>query len=298
MDMRDSIREWKEMSPDLTRMDTILGNRYPAITAIAQSELDAGRLYAGTQDGLIWTTADGGLNWENITEGTPGNFVTSITCSTIDPMGVYVTYSGYRDNDHQPYIFRSDNAGMVWDPVSADLPMMGVNSFYILPGWNDAVLMAATDGGVYVSLDAGGKWERMGSQMPYMPIYDLDYNPVENTLIAATFSRGIMTFPIEELDLVSSVKTPLSIPYTPVFNVYPTVTIDHFFISSNVKESDFRTVVIQIADLNGKILQQNQKIIQGHEVIRVEFDSKPKSGLYLVQVRSGNAIEVQKIIVI
>ena len=108
MDMRDTSREWREISPDLTRGEMLLGSRYPAITSIAQSELDEMRLYAGTQDGLLWTTGDGGLNWTNITEGTPGFYVTSITCSTIHPQGVIATYSGYRDNDHQPYIYRSE----------------------------------------------------------------------------------------------------------------------------------------------------------------------------------------------
>ena len=72
LDMRDSSRTWINISPDLTRGDTILGTRYPCITAIAQSDLDEMRLYAGTQDGKIWTTPDGGLNWIDITEGTPG----------------------------------------------------------------------------------------------------------------------------------------------------------------------------------------------------------------------------------
>lgn len=189
MDMRDTSRVWHEISPDLTRGDTILGSRYPAITSIAQSSLDEMRLYAGTQDGLLWTTADGGLNWTNITDGTPGFYVTSITCSTINPEGVIATYSGYRDNDHQPYIYRSEDAGANWDPIQSDLPMMGIKYSHILPDWNDTVLFAS-HGGVYLSQDAGETWERVGSNMPYMPVYDLDYNPIENTLIAATL-RGL-----------------------------------------------------------------------------------------------------------
>ncbi|MGB3077564.1 MAG: hypothetical protein WBB31_00685, partial [Saprospiraceae bacterium] len=82
IDMRDTIPVWMSISPDLTRGETILGSRYPAITAIAQSDLDENRLYAGTQDGKIWTSPDGGVNWTDITDGTPGYYVTSITCST------------------------------------------------------------------------------------------------------------------------------------------------------------------------------------------------------------------------
>ena len=100
----------------------------------------------------------------------------------------------------------SEDAGQNWIPLGVNMPLLGVNSFYILPGWNDEVLFAATDGGVYVSFNAGNVWERLGTDFPYMPVYDIDYNPVKNTIVAATFSRGIMTFPVDELDLVSGVE--------------------------------------------------------------------------------------------
>jgi hypothetical protein len=207
-----------------------LGERYPAITSIAQSPVDARRLYAGTQDGKIWTTADGGENWIDITEGTPGYYVTSIAPSTVDGQKVFATYSGYRDNDHTPYMYQSDDAGTTWTSLETDIPMTGVNSFMILPGWNDSVLFAATDGGVYVSENAGSNWKRVGSNFPYMPVYDLDYNPVENKIMAATFSRGIMTFPVEELDLFNAVKPEIENTQLDRIQVYPTLFNDRLYV--------------------------------------------------------------------
>lgn len=289
MNMQDSIREWKEISPDLTRGDTILGNRYPAITAIAQSDLDSMRIYAGTQDGLIWTTADGGLNWTNITDGTPGFFVTSITCSTVNPEGVIATYSGYRDNNHQPYIYRSENAGVLWEPIIAELPMMGVNNLYILPGWNDDVLFAATDGGVYVSRDAGFKWERLGSNMPYMPVYDIDYNPAENKIIAATFSRGIMTFPVEELDLVSSTRPGDQVSNELDVHLYPTITSNQLFISCNDFDSNGEDLQVSIYDMEGKMIRSQTE--HSDEVHKVTFTDKSSPGLYVAKVQSGRKMK-------
>lgn len=284
IDMKDTSRTWLEISPDLTRGDT-LGSRYPAITAIAQSPVDVHRLYAGTQDGYIWTSGDGGVTWENITEGTPGFYVTSITCSTIDPLGVYATYSGYRDNDHTPYIYHSDNAGAAWESIAADMPMLGVNSFFILPDWNDDVLMAATDGGVYVSRDAGATWERMGSNMPYMPVYDLDYNPVENKIIAATFSRGIMTFPVEELDLVSGTDEDIASNRAATFDIYPTCIEDVLYIRPHASSVNSGVWQGRIISLTGVVMAAFEG--QSGEPRQLEVSSSWPAGSYLVQVNSG-----------
>lgn len=290
INMQDSIREWKEISPDLTRGDTILGNRYPAITAIAQSGLDSMRIYAGTQDGLLWTTADGGLNWTNITDGTPGFFVTSISCSTVNPEEVIVTYSGYRDNNHHPYIYRSENAGAVWEPINAQLPMMGVNNLFILPGWNDAVLFAATDGGVYVTSDAGAKWERLGSNMPYMPVYDIDYNPSENTIIAASFSRGIMTFPVEELDLVSAVDPVSQDEPASVFNVYPTLFQDHLTIETESDDRARKGYRVAVYNIHGHRVQELDFADPGSKKMIPMKQSLP-SGIYILQITMDQQLE-------
>jgi len=142
INMNDDPRAWKVLSPDLTKGIPLVGNRYPAITALAQSPLDEMRLYAGTQDGLIWTTSDGGVKWTNISEGSSGAFITSIACSTVNPQGVIATHSGYRDNDFEPYIYQSSNAGEDWDPIGSNLPMMAVNTICIMPSSNDSILIA------------------------------------------------------------------------------------------------------------------------------------------------------------
>ncbi len=297
INMLDEDREWREISPDLTRGDTILGTRYPAITAIAESPVDPMRLYAGTQDGLIWTTPDGGQSWTNISDGTPGFYVTSITCSTVDPLVVYATYSGYRDNDHQPYIYRSADAGATWVPVAADLPMLGVNAFLILPGWNDAVLFAATDGGVYVSLTAGNTWERLGTNMPYMPVYDIDYHPIENTIIAGTFSRGIMTFPVEELELISSVGAgPVAHSSMPI-DIFPTLATDHVFVKALMIGSSSKEAWISISDLRGRVVRQVQALFSGNDPVRLSLPQHMVPGMYLVQVSTSQSSGSGRVIV-
>lgn len=282
IDMQDTFPIWMSISPDLTRGDTILGKRYPAITAIAQSDLDEMRLYAGTQDGKIWTTADGGLNWTDITEGTPGYYVTSITCSTKNPEGVITTYSGYRDNDNTPYIFKSDNAGESWTPLGVNVPMVGVNSMLILPGWNDEILFAATDGGVYVSFNSGFAWDRLGTNFPYMPVYDLDYNPVENTIVAATFSRGLMTFPVEELDLVSGTEAADLNRTLSNINVYPTIVEDHIVIDFKNYQGKDDKFNISIIDVAGIIIQESKVNLKSNRKIKLDITNEMPCGPYFI----------------
>ena len=295
IDMRDLSPTWISISPDLTKGERLLGNRYPAITAIAQSDLDSNRLYAGTQDGLIWTTPDGGMNWTNITEGTPGNFVTCITPSTINPNVVFVTYSGYRDNDHTPYIFRSDNAGETWVPLGVNIPMAGVNNLYIFPGWNDEIIFVGTDGGVYVSFNSGSQWERLGGNFPYMPVYDVDFNPVENTIIAATFSRGLMTFPVDELDLVSAVD-PID-PQGEFVKIYPTIVKDFFTISVDANNDSYnKNSLISIINQNGAVIQTASiELNEVNKVVYLEPGIPP--GLYYVKLQLNSRSVIHRIIV-
>jgi photosystem II stability/assembly factor-like uncharacterized protein len=278
--MDSAIRQWKPISIDLTRGDTILSGRYPAITAFAQSPLDSLRYYAGTQDGLLWTSPDGGMNWINITDGTPGNFVTCIAPSTVDPESVFVTYSGYRDNNHHPYVFFSNDAGTHWIPIESDLPMMGVNDLFILPGSEDKTLVVATDGGVYASIDGSESWYRVGSNMPYMPVYDIDINPVENKLIAATFSRGIMTFPVEELE-EPAVSAGDFFPNGDIV-VYPTVFDNELTIDGlPEQEGLFSFKLVSIA---GEVVWSTHFLAPGSAVEKLQIPDGLPSGIYLVQI--------------
>jgi len=295
INMNDTARYWKPISPDLTKGVVILGDRYPAITALAQSDLDANRLYAGTQDGKLWTTADGGENWIDLSEGTPGQFVTSITTSTKDPLGVYVTYSGYRDNDHSPYIYASDNAGETWRALGTNIPMLGVNNLLILPDWHDEILFAATDGGVYVSMNAGSAWERLGSNFPYMPVYDLEYNPVVNQLVAATFSRGLMTFPIEELDLVSSVE-PVATYLDEQIMVYPTLAVDHVIIDFEKYIGTEKEFQIALVSISGVKIYEELVDVEVSKQVEIEWDRK-LLGIHLLSISNKEGSMVKKVII-
>jgi hypothetical protein len=85
------------------------------------------------------------------------------------------------------------------DPIGGNLPPLAINDMQILPGHQDSVIFAATDGGVYITQNGGQQWERLGAGMPFVPVYDLDMNLSRRTLMAGTHARSIMTYPLDSL---------------------------------------------------------------------------------------------------
>jgi len=177
----------------------ILNQRYHTITTINESPVEEGKLYVGTVDANVWRSTDSGDNWENITGNLPEHYVTEIKASPDFEDWVYVTHSGYKENDFMPRIHRSKDEGDTWEDISSDLPNIAINDVYILPGHEDTVIFVGTDAGVYGTLNSGENWERLGTNMPFIPTYDLEWNIEKNTLIAGTHARSIMTYPIDSL---------------------------------------------------------------------------------------------------
>jgi len=188
---------WGPISGDLTD-GNIFGARYHTISCINESPVTVNKLIAGTSDGNVWRSSPSGV-WTNITAGLPNRYVTSVHYSPTLSNRLFVSHSGFRDNENIPHIHRSDDNGSTWIDISSDLPQVPVNDLFVLPGYSDQVLFAATDVGVYCSTTGGISWSRLGGNMPYIPVFDLERNPVRKELVAATFARGIWTFPFDSV---------------------------------------------------------------------------------------------------
>ncbi|MBX7109282.1 MAG: T9SS type A sorting domain-containing protein [Chitinophagales bacterium] len=216
---------WSPVSPDLTD-GVVYGDRFHVITTIAQSSLNENFLYAGTSDGNVWYSQDGS-NWVNVTSGLPERYVTSIFASPGDTTGVYVTHSGYKNNDFIPHIHKSVNNGQNWTDISGDLPQWAINDVWVMPG-NEATIFVATDGGVYYTENGGVNWNRLGNNMPLIAVYDIEFNPVSNRLIAGTFARSIWTIDISKL---TGIQAPA--PANNQVAVYPNPVTDYLTLDLN-----------------------------------------------------------------
>jgi photosystem II stability/assembly factor-like uncharacterized protein len=188
---------WGAISGDLTD-GNILGARFHTVSCLNESPLVANKLVAGTSDGNVWRREASGT-WSNITAGLPDRYVTSVHYSPTSANRIFVTHSGFRDDENTPHVHRSDDNGATWQNITANLPPIPVNDIFIMPGQQDQVLFVATDAGTYFSINAGSSWARLGGNMPYIPVFELKHNPVRKELVAATFARGIWTFPLDSI---------------------------------------------------------------------------------------------------
>jgi photosystem II stability/assembly factor-like uncharacterized protein len=193
---------WGAISPDLTD-GIIYSPRFHTVSALAESPAFAEKLMAGTSDGNVWRR-EPSSNWINITGSLPDRYVTSVQLSPTLKQRLFVTHSGFRNNEYIPHVHRSEDNGASWVDISGNLPQIPVNNLLVLPGHADSILFVATDAGVYFSKNSGIYWSRLGGNMPVIPVFDLITNPVRKELVAATFARGIWTFPLDSLFAQSS----------------------------------------------------------------------------------------------
>jgi photosystem II stability/assembly factor-like uncharacterized protein len=188
---------WERISPDLTYNNPAEQGKWPyaipfaSITAVDESPFKFGLLYAGTDDGRVWVTKNGGDAWTEITAGLPYNkHVWKLVASKYDPAAVYATLIGRHDDDFNPYIYKSADYGKTWVSIAANIPGGPVNVVREDPKKKD-ILYAGTDTGVYVSQDGGKTWSVLGGGLPTSYVWDIAIHPRDNALIIATNGRGM-----------------------------------------------------------------------------------------------------------
>ena len=197
---------WVPISGDLTDGLDENHSSVHTITCLSESQLNFQKLYAGTADANVWRSLNAGTSWTNITSGLPERFVTSIVASPNSENTVYVSHSGYRDNEYIPHVHRSDDNGSTWTDISGDLPQVAVNDLCAVEGFENT-LFAATDNGVYYTQDGGQSWERLGTNMPMMPVFDVALNIDQTVLVASTFARSVQTMDVSDLFAVQTNET-------------------------------------------------------------------------------------------
>ena len=204
---------WTAISGDLSRNEERLGlkimgnvqswdnpwdvgamSNYNSITSLAQSPINEDIIYAGTDDGIIQVTEDGGGTWRKIAAsslpGVPDRaFVNDIKADLHNPNTVYVTFDNHKEGDFKPYLFKSSNRGVSWTSISSNIPDRTL-VWRVVQDHKDANLMfAATEFGIYATLNGGGHWEKLKGS-PTISFRDVVIQKRENDLVAASFGRG------------------------------------------------------------------------------------------------------------
>ncbi|MGH7552698.1 MAG: WD40/YVTN/BNR-like repeat-containing protein, partial [Longimicrobiales bacterium] len=196
---------WERISPDLTHNDpSRLGDiPFQTIFSLSESPLRFGLLYAGTDDGRLHVTQDGGKGWTEIGTTLPRDrFIAEIVASKYDEATVFVAQNGKRDDDFTPYIWKSADYGKTWTSIVANIPLGPVNVIEEDPK-NANVLYVGTDVSVYVSVDAGRTWNVLATGLPSTFVADLVIHPRDDIMVAATHGRGMYAVDVRPIQKIT-----------------------------------------------------------------------------------------------
>jgi len=275
---------WLPISPDLTD-GIVFAPRFHTISTVAESSINQDYLYAGTSDGNVWRSLNGGTTWDNISVGIPDRYITSVKASKLNQDHLFVTVSGYKYNEFIPHVFKSVNNGTSWTDISGNLPQLAVNDILIYSS-NENVIAVATDGGVYATINGGTYWERVGVNMPMVPVYDIEHDEISKRIIAGTHARSLYSYSIDSLlistgvQLVSTLKS---------WDIYPVPASDVLYV-----EADFsQTSMIKIYSTSGKLIQQFNAPL--NKKFKVDIGKYP-NGIYFMELFNNDQKEVKKFI--
>jgi len=242
---------WTKISPDLTRgifrlEQPIMGRTWSAdalwdhgamsmfstITTLSESPLAEGLLYAGTDDGLIHITEDGGKTWRKV-EKLPGVpdafFVNEIKASRLEKDAVFAAVDSHKTGDYKPYLLRSDDRGRTWRSIAGDLPARGWVWSIVQDHVKKDLLFAGTEYGIYTSVDGGAHWVKLTGGVPTIAFRDLEIQERESDLVGASFGRSFYVLddysPLRSVSETALAQDALLFPVKPALMYIPQTPI-------------------------------------------------------------------------
>lgn len=205
----DAGNSWQVISPDLTSNDKSkqgfsggltgdnIGVEYaPVIFAIAESPKEAGVIWAGTNDGIVQITRDGGKTWTNVTRNIPNMLawgtVSNIEASRFDAGTAYITVDGHQVNNRDPWVYKTTDYGRTWRLITNGIPHTMLSYAHCVreDPTRRGLLYLGTEGGLFVSYDDGANWQPLQNNLPRAPVYWITVQERFNDLVVGTYGRG------------------------------------------------------------------------------------------------------------
>lgn len=200
----DAGHSWEAFSPDLTRddksrqtpsggpitLDSSAAEHYCTIYSFRESPHEKGVFWAGSDDGLVHISRDGGASWQNVTplDLPEWAWIRTVEPSPHDAATCYVAATRYKLDDTTPYLYKTSDYGATWSHITEGIPGDDFTRVIRADPNQRGVLYAGTETGLYVSLDDGAHWSRWGSNFPVCPVYDLQIKGTD--LVIATHGRS------------------------------------------------------------------------------------------------------------
>src|SRR5258707_367575 len=205
----DGGKSWRVISPDLTRNDKSkqgisggltpdnIGVEYADVGyGLAESPVEAGVIWTGSNDGLVHVTRDGGATWTNVTSNIPGiptwGAVRHVEPSHYDVAAAYLIVDGHQENNRDPWVYRTKDFGRTWTLIVNGVPKSQLSYAHIIreDPVRRGLLYLGTENALYVSFDDGDHWQPFKNGLPPAPVYGMIIQPHFNDLVVGTYGRG------------------------------------------------------------------------------------------------------------
>ncbi len=240
----DHGRSWEKISPDLTTndpekqkynesggltYDATGAENHTTIITIDPSPVQQGLIWAGTDDGKIHVTQNGGGNWTDVTKnikGVPeGSWVAQITASAHNAGEAFAVINNYRRDDWTPFLFRTNDFGKTWTRLVDENDVWGYTLSFVQDPVEPKLMFLGTEFGLYVSIDAGANWTQWTNGYPTVSTMDLAIQPREHDLVIGTFGRAVWILddirPLRELAAKGlNTVTSSTLHFSPIPDAY------------------------------------------------------------------------------
>jgi len=200
---RNEGHSWETLSPDLTRndesklgvsggltVDSSGAEHYATISTFVESPHQSGVFWAGSDDGLVHTSRDGGQSWQAITPPDLPEwcYIYCIEASAHDPDTVYLSATRYKLDDYRPLLYKSTDGGQSWTSINGDYPEAEISRVIRADPTCPGLLYVGSETGIFVSFNDGQNWQRLQGNLPVVPVYDLKIK--DGDLVAGTHGRA------------------------------------------------------------------------------------------------------------
>ncbi|HYL83973.1 MAG TPA: glycosyl hydrolase [Candidatus Angelobacter sp.] len=306
----DGGMSWTAISGDLTRndktkqkssggpltQDNTSVEYYDTVFALSESPVEKGVIWAGTDDGVVQVTRDGGQHWSNVTSKEFGEWslVSIIDASPHAAGAAYVAIDRHKLDDYKPYLFKTTDYGKTWSKIITGLPDNSYAHSVKEDPKRRGLLYAGTENGVYVSFDDGAHWQSLKLNLPTTPIHDLTVK--NDDLLVATHGRAFWILddisPLRQMSASTTAEdahlyqpsvtiryrgTGFTLPATVPVGANPaTGVIIDYFLKSAVKDG----VTLEISDAKGKVVREisSKKAAEGASPDEEEFGIERTGG--------------------